>query len=161
GGTIINPNTNQPFTPRNPCGDPPVGVGGVMTLPTAEGGALRGQDKLTPGDPTGLNDTIIRVDPDTGVAAPSNASYTTGVDANDKRIIAFGLRNPFRFTFRPGTSEVWVGDVGAESWEEVDRIFNPTKPAKNFGWPCYEGNGHEGNWDAMNVDLCENLYAAG
>src|SRR5262249_34377124 len=54
GGTIINPNTNQPYTPRNPCGDPPVGVGGVMTLPTAEGGALRGQDKLTPGDPTGL-----------------------------------------------------------------------------------------------------------
>ena len=36
-------------------------------------------------------------------------------DANARRIIAHGLRNPFRFTFRPGTSELWVGDVG---WDE-------------------------------------------
>ena len=132
-----------------------------MTLPTAEGGAMRTQDKRTPGDPTGLNGTIIRVDPDTGVAAPTNPSYATGVDDNDKRIIAYGLRNPYRFTFRPGTNELWIGDVGAESWEEVDRIVSPTKPVRNFGWPCYEGNGHEGNWDALNTNLCENLYAAG
>jgi glucose/arabinose dehydrogenase len=161
GGTIINPATDQPYTPRNPCGDPPGGVGGSMTLPTAEGGAMRTQDKRTPNDPTALNGTIIRVDRSTGLAAPSNPSYVNGHDENDRRIIAFGLRNPYRFSFRPGTSEIWIGDVGAESWEEFDRILSPTNPIRNFGWPCYEGDARNSNWDALNVNLCENLYAAG
>lgn len=161
GGTVINPATNQPYTPRNPCGDPPGGVGGAMTLPTAEGGALRTQDKRTPNDPTGLNGTIIRVDPDTGLAAPTNPSYANGHDENDRKIIGYGFRNPYRFTFRPGTSEIWVGDVGAESWEEFDRILSPTNAVKNFGWPCYEGDARNSNWDPLNVNLCENLYNAG
>ena len=161
GGTVINPNTGQPYTPRNPCGDPPGGVGGAMTLPTAQGGAMRTQDKRTTGDPTGLNGTIIRVNPDTGLAPASNPSYAGGIDENDRKIIGYGFRNPYRFTFRPGTNEIWVGDVGAESWEEFDRILSPTNAVKNFGWPCYEGDAHNSNWDALNVNLCENLYAAG
>ena len=36
--------------------------------------------------------------------------------------MAFGLRNPFRFAFRPGTSELWAGDVGEGTWEEINRI---------------------------------------
>ena len=47
-------------------------------------------------------------------------------DANARRIIAYGLRNPFRFTIRPGTSELWVGDVGWNDWEEINRILSPT-----------------------------------
>ena len=45
--------------------------------------------------------------------------------ANARRIVAYGLRNPFRFTIRPGTNEVWVGDVG---WNTVggDRPASPT-----------------------------------
>ena len=46
-------------------------------------------------------------------------------DANARRIIAYGLRNPFRFTFRPGTSELWIGDVGWNDWEEINRIDRP------------------------------------
>ena len=159
GGTVIDPNTSQPYTPKNPCGDPPGGVGGTMTLPTAQGGAMRTQDKRTTGDPVGLNGSIIRVDPDTGLAPSSNPSYASGVDENDRRIIAYGLRNPFRFTFRPGTSDLWIGDVGAESWEEIDRVPSPTGAVRNFGWPCYEGTGRETNWDALNANLCEDLYA--
>ena len=50
------------------------------------------------------------------------------------------MRNPFRFTFRPGTSELWIGDVGWNDWEEIDRILSPTdSTVENFGWPCYEG----------------------
>ncbi len=56
----------------NPCGDTPGGVGGAMSPPTAEGGALRSQDLRTPADPTTLDGTIIRVDPNTGAAAPGN-----------------------------------------------------------------------------------------
>ena len=57
-------------------------------------------------------------------------------------IVAHGFRNPFRFTFRPGTNELWVGDVGWNEWEEIDRIADARRPAsRNFGWPCYEGHG--------------------
>src|SRR5438445_244618 len=100
-----------------------------------------------------------RLDPVTGAAAPGNPN--TG-DANAQRIVAYGLRNPFRFTIRPGTSEVWVADVGWDTWEEIDRILSPTNvPIENFGWPCYEGNGRQPGYDGANLNICENLYAAG
>ena len=127
--------------PPNPCGDPPVPVGGSQTIPSAEGGALRSQDLRTPNDPTTLDGTIIRVDPATGAALPDNP-MASSTDPNARRIIAYGLRNPFRFTIRPGTDELWIGDVGWNTWEEIDRLVNPTDATvENFGWPCYEGNG--------------------
>ena len=58
-----------------------------------------------------------------------------------RRIVAHGFRNPFRLTLRPGTGEVWAGDVGWNEWEEVDRIAAPTAGVGNYGWPCYEGAG--------------------
>ncbi len=54
---------------------------------------------------------ILRIDPDTGAAAPGNP-FIGDADPVRQRILAYGLRNPFRFAARPGTSEVWVGDVG-------------------------------------------------
>src|SRR5262249_20379065 len=66
--------------------------------------------------------------------------------------------NPFRFTFRPGTSEVWVADVGWNTWEEIDRVRRPTaKPTANFGWPCYEGANENNPFSGL--DLCKSLYA--
>jgi PKD repeat protein len=83
-------------------------------------------------------------------------------DANARRIVGYGLRNPFRITTRPGTNEVWIGDVGWSSWEEINRLVSPTAaPVDNFGWPCYEGDGRQGGYDAANLTICENLYAAG
>src|SRR6476619_3831615 len=130
GGTSGSP------TQKNPCGDPPAGVGGTETAPTAEGGSLRSQDLRTSSDPTGLDGAILRLNPANG--GPASGNPLSGPDANAQRIIAEGFRNPFRFTIRPGTSEVWVGDVGGARWEEIDRIPNPTA-FNNFGWPCYEG----------------------
>jgi glucose/arabinose dehydrogenase len=146
--------------PINPCGDPPGGVGGSMTPPTAEGGALRSQDIRTSSDPTGLNGSILRLNPATGAAMTGNANIGSA-DPNTRRIIATGLRNPFRFTMRPGTNEVWVGDVGWSTWEEIDRIVTPTAPTTNFGWPCYEGNARQSGYDNLNLNICENLYTAG
>jgi glucose/arabinose dehydrogenase len=162
GGTL--PDATNPVTPKNPCGDPPGGVGGAMSAPTAEGGALRSQDIRTPAtttDPTGLNGTIIRIDKTTGSPLSSNPLYATGRTPNEKRIVAYGLRNPFRITMRPATSDLYIGDVGSYWWEEIDRISAPTSGVRNFGWPCYEGSNRVGSWDSLNLNLCESLYSSG
>jgi glucose/arabinose dehydrogenase len=149
----------QKGNPKNPCGDPPGGVGASQSFPTSEGGALRSQDLLTSGDPAGLDGTVIRVDPDTGAGVPGNPLFSSA-DPNARRVVADGLRNPFRFAFRPGTSELWMGDVGWGAWEEIDRLEDPT-PAQvaDYGWPCYEGPSGLGSY--ANANLCQTLYDAG
>lgn len=139
---------------RNPCADPP---GTPMVPPAAEGGALRSQDLRTVGDPTSLDGTVLRLDPTTGRAAPGNP-LIGDADPNARRIVADGLRNPYRMTIRPGTNEVWTGDVGWTRWEEINRVVDPTAGVTNFGWPCYEGTGRQSGYDAADLDLCENLY---
>ena len=92
----------QKGDPLNPGGDPPVPVGGVQTPPTAEGGALRAQDLRTSGDPVTLDGASLRLDPLTGAAMAGNP-LGGNADPNTRRIIAYGLRNPFRMTARPGS----------------------------------------------------------
>ncbi|HYN92714.1 MAG TPA: SMP-30/gluconolactonase/LRE family protein [Pilimelia sp.] len=142
---------------RNPCGDPPGGT--AMTPPTAEGGALRAQDIRTPADPTGLNGALLRLDPVTGEGAAGNPGIDSE-DANARRIVAHGLRNPFRFDIRPGTDEVWMADVGWNTAEEINVVTDPTA-LTNFGWPCFEGPGRQAGYDGANLALCETLYAEG
>ncbi|TMK57655.1 MAG: hypothetical protein E6G51_05355 [Actinobacteria bacterium] len=150
---------------ENPCEDPP-----------NEGGSLRSQDVRTPqtaSDPTDYSGSLIRVDPDTAAALPDNPFSVTPlknaqneVDNNAARILAYGMRNPFRFAIKPGTDDVYIGDVGWDQWEEIDHATSPPaagQKAVNFGWPCYEG-GPSGNlvnsrWDAIDKPLCESLYA--
>jgi glucose/arabinose dehydrogenase len=151
----------QDGNPVNPCGDPPGGVGATLSPPTAEGGSLRAQDVRTSSDPTGLDGTVIRIDPTTGSALPGNP-LAQSTDANARRVVAYGLRNPFRFTIRPGTNELWIGDVGGGTFEEIDRVTNPSDSAvDNFGWPCYEGPNRQPGYDSADLDLCEGLYAQG
>jgi glucose/arabinose dehydrogenase len=150
----------QDGSPVNPCGDPPGGVGAVLTPPTAEGGALRSQDLRTFADPATLDGALLRVDPATGAGLPDNPNAAS-LDPNARRIVAYGMRNPFRFGVRPGTGEVWIGDVGWNTWEEIERLQTPTAAVRNFGWPCYEGSGRQGGYDSADLSICENLYAAG
>ncbi|MBB5872068.1 glucose/arabinose dehydrogenase [Allocatelliglobosispora scoriae] len=151
GGSFTGSDWGQltPGGPVNPCGDP-----------VNEGGSLRSQDMMTPGDPTTLDGAVLRLNPVPGAPAAPGNPVTTG-DANAKRIIAYGFRNPYHFTFRPGTSELWVGDVGYATWEEINRIPDPTASPGNFGWPCYEGN--DVNYGFANADLgiCRTLYDVG
>jgi glucose/arabinose dehydrogenase len=141
--------------PINPCGDPP---GGTMQPPTAEGGALRSQAlNSSLSNPLDLDGTILRLNPDTGGPMPGNPLIGAS-DVNRQRAVAMGLRNPFRFTIRPGTNEVWAGDVGWGQWEEINRLQNPTAGPRNFGWPCYEGAGPMPSYQNANLNLCTLLY---
>jgi glucose/arabinose dehydrogenase len=142
----------------NPCGDPPGGVGGQMTPPTAEGGALRAQSlRRPPGEPRDLGGTILRVDPSTGKGLPDNPLASSS-DANARRIVASGLRNPYRFVVRSG--ELWLVDVGQANVEEINRVAHPTaSPVKNFGWPCYEGVYPQPSYKAAGLSICQGLYS--
>ena len=102
---------------------------------------------------------MIRIDRATGAALPDNPLYSHS-DANARRIVAYGFRNPFRMAVRPGTREFWVGDVGWRTWEEINVIANPlATPVRNYGWPCYEGSARQSVWDGVDLNLCEALYA--
>jgi len=106
-----------------------------------------------------LSGALLRVNPATGRGVKGNPDYDpANPSGNASRIIAYGLRNPFRFTFRPGTSEVWIADVGWYTWEEIDRLKRPNlTPVPNFGWPCYEGDFE--NDPFTGLDMCQSLYA--
>ncbi|MEH1098367.1 PQQ-dependent sugar dehydrogenase [Micromonospora sp. CPCC 205561] len=146
GASFSATDYGQLGSPANPCGDP-----------ANEGGALRSQDSRSAADPTGLNGAVLRLEPATGAAAAGNANIGSA-DLNTRRIVAQGLRNPFRLTVRPGTSEIWTGDVGWTAWEDIERIVNPTATPANFGWPCYEGAARNTSYDSANLPLCETLY---
>ena len=159
GASFTFADYGQDGNPLNPLGDPPVGIGGAQTPPTAEGGATRSQSLRRVSGPVVLNGTLIRVDPFTGAALTDNP-LSANADPNARRIVGYGFRNPFRFTFRPGTSELWIADVGWNAREEINRIPNPlASTVGNFGWPCYEGPNRQGSYDAINLNICENLYA--
>jgi glucose/arabinose dehydrogenase len=52
-----------------------------------------------------------------------------------------GLRNPWRFSFDPALGEVWIGDVGQDAAEEIDRVLlEPDEPPKNLGWAAFEAD---------------------
>jgi len=72
-----------------------------------------------------------------------------GKPAYAPEIWAIGMRNPWRFSFDRLTGDLWIGDVGQGSWEEVD--FEPAGDAggRNYGWRCYEGNAN------FNTSGCE------
>ena len=108
----------------NPCGDPPGAVGTALSPPGAEGGALRSQSVRRTDGPATLDGTVLRIDPATGAGVPGNPFFSSS-DANARRIVAYGLRNPFRITQRPGTDELWIGDVGWNTWEEINRVVAP------------------------------------
>ena len=91
-----SPTGGRTAAPLNPCGDPPGGLGAALTPPTAEGGALRSQDLRTAGRPDRAQRSAPARRPDTGAALPDNPNAAQH-DPNARRIIAYGLRNPFRF----------------------------------------------------------------
>ena len=105
-------------------------------------------------DPGTLLGSLLRIDVDGGAARQSRmlapdcgagptATYTIPADnplvdgpGNDcDEIWAYGLRNPWRFSFDPTTNDLWTGDVGQGSYEEIDRIT----PGGNYGWKTMEG----------------------
>jgi glucose/arabinose dehydrogenase len=85
-------------------------------------------------DTTKLFGKILRLDVD--AAPPFGASGNPFAD--DARVFHYGFRNPFRFNFDRLTGDLYIGDVGQVSYEEISFVPNGVKGA-NFGWPAFEG----------------------
>jgi glucose/arabinose dehydrogenase len=130
---------------------------GTMFVSTGDGGGY--DEKVEPGalaaqSLDSLGGKILRITRD-GKGVSSNPYWNGNADANRSKIWAYGFRNPFRLTLRPGSDVPYVGDVGAHEYEEID----VAKAGGNFGWPCYEGPRHTTVY--ASTALCKSLYARG
>ena len=90
-----------------------------------------------------LDGKLLRINP-TGTSPgqysiPGDNPFAGATPGRDE-IYAYGLRNPYRFSFDRLTGDLTLGDVGEGAWEEVDFMPRGTGLGANFGWDCFEGN---------------------
>jgi len=65
--------------------------------------------------------------------------FNVGLRRPKPIIVGYGLRNPWRFSFDRQTGDLYIGDVGQDSWEELDYTKKGTAGLENYGWRVYEG----------------------
>ncbi|MBT4530436.1 MAG: glucose sorbosone dehydrogenase [Phycisphaerae bacterium] len=133
------------------------GKDGFLYLGIGDGGSANdpnnnGQNKNT------LLGSIIRID------VSSKEKYTipntnplAKEDGVKRELWAWGLRNPWRMSFDRATGELWVGDVGQNSWEEVDVV----RGGENFGWNAREGKHTFKKRDTQSKPFAEPIYEYG
>ena len=128
----------QPYANHN-GGQIVFGPDGLLYVGLGDGGSAG--DPRRNGQNTGtLLGAILRMDvsslDSTGSYAIPTDNPFVGVEGARPEIWAYGLRNPWRFTFDRDTSDLWAADVGQNEWEEIDLI----RPGLNYGWNIMEGN---------------------
>jgi len=82
---------------------------------------------------TTLLGKVLRINPDGTI--PADNPYFNTTSGNNRAIYALGFRNPFKMKIQPGTGIIYVNDVGAGTWEEVNELA----AGRNYGWPVIEG----------------------
>lgn len=130
-------------------GDIAFGPDGYLYIGLGDGGGS-GDPNERAQDTRYLLGSFLRIEPrssstwqanDSYVIPPGNPFSTNtkcgpGFNADDcPEIYAWGMRNPWRWSFDEQSGQLWAGDVGQGSWEEVDII----ELGKNYGWDCREG----------------------
>ncbi len=128
----------QPFSNHN-GGHVVVGPDGMLYIGMGDGGGAgdpveAGQDLSTP------LGALLRIDPRGGdpYVVPEDNPFVDDRGAAGE-IFAYGLRNPWRFSFDRETGELWIADVGQDTREEINRVGPDEAPGANFGWNLMEG----------------------
>jgi glucose/arabinose dehydrogenase len=128
----------QPFGNHN-GGDIQVGPDGMLYIGLGDGGGAG--DPLEAGqDLTTALGTLLRIDPLGGdpYAVPTDNPFVDDPDAVDE-IWAYGLRNPWRFSFDRTSGDLWIADVGQNAREEVNWMPAGQGAGANYGWNLMEG----------------------
>jgi len=134
---------DQPFSNHN-GGDMAFGSDGFLYISSGDGGS-GGDPGNRAQDLNLLLGKILRIDVDNtsngnNYAIPTgNPFFNDGDNTTLDEIWAYGLRNPWRFSFDRQTGDLWIADVGQGSFEEIN-MASPTASGINYGWRCYEGN---------------------
>lgn len=128
---------DQPYGNHN-GGNLAFGPDGYLYIGTGDGGSAN--DPL--GNGQNLNTLLgklLRIDVDGGnpYAIPPDNPFAGGGGAPE--IWAYGLRNPWRFSFDRLNGDLYIGDVGQNNWEEVDYLPAGAPAGANFGWKLREG----------------------
>ena len=118
------------------------GKDGYLYIGTGDGGGA-GDPYNRAQSPTTLNGKILRLDVARGCkprlyCIPSTNPYA-GSTTLQKPVYARGFRNPWRISIDASTGYLWVGDVGQDSYEEID-VVRSTTAGRNYGWSCQEGD---------------------
>ncbi len=159
---VVIVSQNQ-FAANHNGGDLSFGPDGFLYFGLGDGGG--GGDTGNNGqDTTNWLSTIMRLDINvteaeindgTTYKIPASNPFATNADCTVAcpEIFAWGLRNPFRFTFDRETGLLWAGDVGQNAREEISIIAN----GENHGWRCYEGliTFNTSGCDLLNTDYAE------
>lgn len=91
------------------------------------------------GTPDNSNRPDCGYSPATTYRIPRGNAYRNGAGGGCDEIYALGLRNPWRLSLDRNTGDLWIGDVGQESFEEINFIKAGAGGGANLGWPCLEG----------------------
>ena len=132
----------QPFANHN-GGQLAFGPDGYLYVGLGDGGS--GGDPLGNGQNLStLLGKILRIDvdhrdPGRAYAIPADNPFAGTAGARGE-IWAYGLRNPWRFSFDRGSGDLFIGDVGQDAWEEIDLQLATSAGGENYGWNRTEGN---------------------
>ncbi len=145
--TITQPQSNHNAGKIN------FGPDGYLYIPMGDGGG--GGDTSNNAQNTALLlGKVVRIDVDSGpgvtpdcvgigsgdYTVPNSNPLIDGAGGVCDEIWAIGLRNPWQSTFDRDTGDLWIGDVGQDAVEEVNRQPAASAGGENYGWRCYEGN---------------------
>lgn len=129
----------QPFANHN-GGQLKFGPDGYLYIGMGDGGSANDPEGNGQ-NPSNLLGALLRIDVDNGdpYAIPSNNPFAGDPDRADE-IWAYGLRNPWRFSFDRLTGDLYLADVGQRTWEEINYQPAASDGGENYGWNTLEGN---------------------
>ncbi|HEX9457724.1 MAG TPA: PQQ-dependent sugar dehydrogenase [Thermoanaerobaculia bacterium] len=137
-GTILLTIPHPTFANHN-GGQLQFGPDGYLYIGTGDGGS-GGDPSNHAQDLTQLLGKLLRIDVDHGLPYTIPASNPfSGRSSARNEIWAYGLRNPWRFTFDRSTGDLWIGDVGQDTYEEIDLQPATSIGGENYGWRKMEG----------------------